>query len=66
MNLVSIFESLPDFRIDRNKRHRLVDIMVLAVTAYMPVMKMKQKIFFKKGFLKFSRSWEHMMHLVGH
>ena len=34
MNLVSIFESLPDFRIDRNKRHRLVDIMVLAVTAF--------------------------------
>ena len=34
MNLVSIFEGMPDFRIDRNKHHRLVDIMVIAVTAF--------------------------------
>ena len=34
MSLVEIFEELKDFRVDRNKRHRLVDIMVLAVTAF--------------------------------
>lgn len=34
MNLVSIFEDMPDFRVDRNKHHRLVDIMVIAVTAF--------------------------------
>lgn len=34
MSLVDIFSNLDDFRLDRNKRHRLVDIMVIAVTAF--------------------------------
>lgn len=34
MSLVEIFSGLVDFRLERNKRHRLVDIMVLAVTAF--------------------------------
>ena len=32
-DLVSCFSSIPDFRVNRNKRHNLVDILVIAVCA---------------------------------